>query len=209
MHTIIMFGLHMLSYWYMVYRYDIERQNLKLDTFITAIKNSLRNQICVTLPATFFFIQWYPIEYDNLLYSIASLPIIIISGDIYFYLSHRPLHSKYLWYLHKSHHQGEVCVAKSLDADIIEHLFGNLGSFAAGFLFLRYFDFIVNIYIVHLWAFVATINTCISHSAGTAPCDSGVHHLHHKLLKCNYGTGLYLIDRLTGTYKKKRKIEYM
>ena len=203
MHVLIMFGLHILSYWGMVYAYDIKKQNLKITPFIAAVKNSLRNQICVTLPATFLFLQWYPIQYDNLLYSIVSLPIIIISGDVYFYLSHRPLHTKYLWHLHKVHHQGKVCVAKSLDADILEHLLGNLGSFIAGFIFLRYFNFIVNIYVIYFSTLLATINTCISHSAGRAPFDSGIHHLHHKRLKYNFGTGLYLMDRLMGSYKKE------
>ena len=199
MHTIIMFGLHILSYWSMVYIYDVKRDI----SWLFAATDSLRNQLCITLPATFLFLKWYPIQYDNLLYSIASLPIIIICGDIYFYLPHRPLHTKYFWHLHKSHHQGKVCVAKSLDADMLEHLFGNLGSFVAGFLFLWYFNFIVNIYIVHFWTLLATINTCISHSAGRAPFDSGIHHLHHKRLKYNFGTGLYLMDRLMGSYKKE------
>ena len=201
MHTIIMFGLHILSYWGMVYVYDVKRDI----SWLFAAADSLRNQLFITLPATFLFLKWYPIQYDNLLYSIASLPIIIISGDIYFYLSHRPLHTKYFWHLHKSHHQGKVCVAKSLDADILEHFIGNLGSFVIGFLVLNYFNFIVNIYIVHLWALIATINTCISHSAGNAPFDTGVHHIHHKSLKYNFGTGLYLMDRLLGSYKMEGK----
>jgi len=180
----------------MVYYYDTDKN-------YTAIVHSIRNQICVTLPTTFIFLQWYPVQHGNLLYSIVSLPIIIICGDMYFYLSHRPLHTKYLWHLHKSHHQGTVCVAKSLDADVLEHLFGNLGSFAAGFLFLFYFDFIVNIYVIYFWTLLATINTCISHSGIKTQYDSGVHHIHHKLLKYNFGTGLYLMDRIMGSYKKQ------
>ena len=197
-----MFGLHFLSYWSMVYKYDTHFHK----DYIIALQNSLRNQIFVTFPTTALFFYWYPIHYDNLLYSIAALPIIIVCGDIYFYLSHRPLHSKYLWAFHKSHHHGKVCVAKSLDADIPEHLIGNLGSFVIGFLVLNYFNFIVNIYVVHLWGLIATINTCISHSAGNAPFDTGVHHIHHKSLKYNFGTGLYLMDRLMGSYKMKGKI---
>ena len=93
MHVLIMFGLHILSYWGMVYVYDVKRDI----SWLIAATDSLRNQICVTLPTTFLFLQWYPIQYDNLLYSIASLPIIIISGDVYFYLSHRPLHTCLLY----------------------------------------------------------------------------------------------------------------
>ena len=188
-----MFSLHVLSYWVMVCSFDKNKN-------YTSIRRSIRNQICVTLPSTFIFLQWYPITYDNL-YSIVSLPILIICGDIYFYLSHRPLHTKYLWHLHKSHHQGTVCMSKALDADIVEHLFGNLGSFAAGFLFLYYFNFTVNIYVIYFWTVFATINTCLSHSVNTK-YDAGIHHIHHKLLKYNFGTGLYLMDRMMGSYKQ-------
>ncbi|MHA2341044.1 MAG: sterol desaturase family protein [Candidatus Hodarchaeales archaeon] len=190
-----------MSYWSMVYKYDMDFDK----DYVVALQNSLRNQLFVTLPATALFFSWYPIEYGNFVYSVASLPIIIVCGDIYFYLSHRPLHSKYLWHFHKSHHRGKVCVAKSLDADILEHFIGNLGSFVIGFLVLYYLNFIVNIYVVHFWGLIATINTCISHSAGHAPFDTGVHHIHHKSLKYNFGTGLYLIDRLMGSYKMEGK----
>jgi len=92
-------------------------------------------------------------------------------------------------------------MSKALDADIVEHLFGNLGSFAAGFLFLYYFNFTVNIYVIYFWTVFATINTCLSHSVNTK-YDSGIHHIHHKLLKYNFGTGLYLMDRMMGSYKQ-------
>jgi len=202
MHTIITFGLHFLSYWTMVYNYDTEFDKY----YVTALRNSLRNQIFVTLPATALLFVWYPIEYNNFLYSVACLPVIIVCGDIYFYLSHRPLHSKYLWSFHKSHHRSKVCVAKSLDADIVEHLISNLGSFVAGFIVLYYFNFIVNIYVVHLWTVIATTNTCISHSAGRAPFDTGIHHIHHKSLKYNFGTGLYILDRIMGSYKIQKNV---
>ena len=93
-----MFGLHFVSYWSMVYKYDMDFDK----DYVVALQNSLRNQLFVTLPATALFFNWYPIEYGNFVYSVASLPIIIVCGDIYFYLSHRPLHSKYLWHFHKS-----------------------------------------------------------------------------------------------------------
>ena len=91
MHTFIIFSLHLLGYWAMVYVYD------KKDTadFNIAVKNSLRNQLFLTLPATYLFLQYYPINYTDFLISVAYLPILIISGDVYFYLSHRPLHTKY------------------------------------------------------------------------------------------------------------------
>ncbi len=41
MHTIIMFGLHILSYWGMVYVYDVKRDI----SWLFAATNSLRNQL--------------------------------------------------------------------------------------------------------------------------------------------------------------------
>jgi len=119
----------MFSYYGLVFIYDTRKDK----TFHTAVKHSLKNQLLVTLPSTFCFLQWYPIEYGNMIYSLAALPV-VVSGDIYFYLSHR------------------------------------------------------------------------SHSGTTMPYDSGVHHLHHKLLNCNYGTGLYIIDRITDRIKAQLPI---
>ena len=48
---------------------------------------------------------------------------------------------------------------------------------------------------------VASINTCGSHSSDIGGYDSGVHKKHHELLKYNYGTGFYIMDRLFGSYK--------
>jgi len=44
------------------------------------------------------------------------------------------------------------------------------------------------------------MNTCISHSNKKSSLDSGDHLSHHKYLKYNYGFGIYLLDRLLGTY---------
>ena len=98
-----------------------------------------------------------------------------------------------------------VCVSKSLDADALEHIIGNLGSFIIGVLLLWYCNCIVNIYIFGGWVGFVTLNTCISHSNKTCFLDSGDHLHHHKYLNCNYGFGLYTIDRLVGTFGKLKK----
>jgi len=194
---LILFFIHISCYWGMVYIYD----DINSSDFSIAVKNSIKNQFCITLPVIYTFFNYYPIIYNNFLISVACFPILIITGDIYFYLSHRPLHSNLLWRFHKTHHRGTVCIAKSLDADIFEHFIGNLGSFSVGIILLYYMDFIFNIYALYLWTGISTINTCISHSNGNAPYDNNIHNIHHKFLKCNYGTGFYLLDRLFGSYK--------
>ena len=102
----------------------------------------------------------------------------------------------------KTHHRGKVHVAKSLDADLIEHLIGNLGSFIAPFILFHIMDIPFNMIIYNIWVAIATLNTCVSHLGYKAFGDKGVHNLHHKYLKCNYGTGFYILDRLLGTYKE-------
>ena len=196
-YGLIAFSIHFIIYWVMVVLYD--------DVYnIEACKNSLKNQFILTLPLSILFFNYYPIEYNNIFISFACIPFIIVTSDIYFYLSHRPMHTKLLYKYHKHHHTGEVCVAKALDADGIEHIIGNLGSFISGILLLWYFGFIINIYIFTTWVGLVTINTCVSHNKNPPITDKGLHLNHHKYRNCNYGFGFYIMDRMMGTYK----IEY-
>ena len=194
-HGICAFLIHFLIYWFMVLVFD--------DVYDTkAFKDSFKNQILLTLPLSILFFNYYPIEYNNIFISFACVPLIVVISDIYFYCTHRPLHTSLLWKYHKTHHHNTVSIAKSLDADIVEHAVGNLGSFIIGFIVLRHWGIIFNIYIFHIWAIISTISTCASHSGKKILGDSGVHEIHHKYLKYNFGTGLYIVDRIMGTYKK-------
>ena len=199
MQSTYIFSIHFFCYWMMVVLYD---ENIPPKIFWKSALSSLKNQLIFTYPLFILLFKYYPLKYDNLLLSFGYIPILIISGDIYFYMTHRPLHSKWLFKYHKSHHTGVVHVAKSLDADGFEHVFGNIGSFINGVLILWYFGYIINIYTLGVWVGISTFNTCLSHSNLKCNLDDGVHLLHHKYIKYNYGTGLYLCDRLMGTYKK-------
>ncbi len=194
-YGLIAFSIHFIIYWVMVVLYD--------DVYnIEACKNSLKNQFILTLPLSILFFNYYPIEYNNIFISFACIPFIIVTSDIYFYFTHIPLHSSLLWKYHKTHHHNTVSIAKSLDADPIEHSIGNLGSFIIGFIILQYFDIIFNIYIFNIWIIVSTLSTCISHSGKIILGDKGIHNIHHKYLKYNFGTGFYIMDRIMGTYKE-------
>ena len=192
------FLIHFICYWTMVLLYD---KNVPSHTFNKSAMLSLKNQICYTYPIINMLFIYYPISYENFGLSLGCLPVLAATGDIYFYVMHRPLHTKLLFKYHKSHHTGKIHVAKSLDGDCVEHIIGNMGSFLFGILLLQYLGFILNIYIIGVWFGVATINICISHSNHNSKLDDGSHYLHHKTLRCNYGTGLYLMDRIMGTYK--------
>ena len=192
------FAIHFGIYWTFVLFFD-DVYNIK------AVKDSLKNQFVLTLPLSILFFNYYPIEYNNIFLSLACLPFIIIMSDIYFYCTHRPFHTTLLWKYHKTHHHNTVSIAKSLDADIIEHTIGNLGSFIIGFVIFQYWDIIFNIYIFHIWVAISTISTCVSHSNKRILGDKGVHEIHHKYLKYNFGTGFYIMDRIMGSYIKEKQ----
>jgi len=198
MEGLILFYIHIICYWTMVFLYD---KNVPDKDYENAIVSSLKNQIVYTLPSTLLLCYYYPIQYANFFSSFIYFPVLIISSDCYFYITHRPLHSKWLYHLHKHHHTGTVHVAKSLDANGLEHVIGNLGSFIIGILLLWYIGIIMNFYAICGWVGLATVNTCISHSNGACFLDTGKHLDHHRYRQYNYGFGLYLMDRITGTYK--------
>ena len=41
-----------------------------------------------------------------------------------------------------------------------------------------------------------------NHSGKIILGDKGIHNIHHKYLKYNFGTGFYIMDRIMGTYKE-------
>ena len=182
----------------MVFIYD---KNIKKTVFYNSVLLSLKNQVLYTFPTMYALSNYYPIIYDNFLFSFLYIPILVITGDIYFYISHFPLHSKLLFKYHKTHHTGTTHVAKSLDADFMEHVFGNLGSFLCGILILKYFNHVINIYVLGLWIGIITINVCTSHINGESYLNNGLHKIHHTYLNCNYGNGFYIMDKIFGTYK--------
>ena len=194
----IIFPIHMLIYWTMVSLYD-EKDHAD---FFVAASNSLKNQLLYTLPLSQILTSYYPNETLGLLPSLFLLPVFTVTGDIYFYITHRPLHTKLLWNYHKTHHRGRLCVAKSLDADLPEHVIGNLGSFVIGISLCYYIGLVPHLYSLYLWTAIATMNTCVSHSNGNAPGDTKDHLRHHSHLNCNYGFGLYLVDSVMGTYRQ-------
>jgi len=194
-HGLISFSIHFATYWALVWAYDDKHD-------IQAVRNSLKNQVLSTLPLCLLFFNHYPIVYTDIFFSLCCIPLIIVMSDFYFYCSHRPLHTSLLWKYHRTHHHNTVSVAKSLDADLLEHVIGNLGSFIIGFLVFWYYGVVFNVYVYHMWVLASTLSTCVSHSNKRVFGDRGIHEIHHKHLKYNFGTGFYLMDRIMGTYRK-------
>ena len=115
----------------------------------------------------------------------------IFLADATFTFTHALLHTKYLYWLHKQHHTNNPSFSTStFDSHIIEYLFGNVSTGLIPMLLVPGSD-ITQI----IWLIGANINTVAGHHM------EGPHMIHHKLLKYNYGQGLYLWDRLFGTYR--------
>ena len=114
----------------------------------------------------------------------------VILADIIFTITHRALHTRYLYHLHKEHHMHHSPkAADTFDANPLEFIFGNVATAVLPMLL-----FPADVYTQYIWIGVATLNTILSHH------HDGPHTMHHRLLKYNYGQGLYLFDRLCGTY---------
>ena len=139
------------------------------------------------------------IPYDNVpsatnpLHPVLTLTIWVVIADLIFTITHRLLHTRPLYWIHKQHHENRPSYSTStFDAHPIEFLFGNVATGLVPMLIFKGSEFTQ-----FLWIFGAVINTTIGHH------QEGPHLIHHSLLKCNYGQGFYIWDRLFGTYKYK------
>lgn len=117
----------------------------------------------------------------------------LVMSDAIFTLTHRTLHTPAFYWIHKQHHLNNsktgTYSTSTFDSHILEFLFGNVATALIPPLILRGTDTMQMV-----WFVTATINTILSHH------QEGPHLIHHRRMKCNYGQGLYLWDRLLGTY---------
>lgn len=203
----VIFGLHVSIYWLSVALFKDAATPAK--DFKTACAASLKNQIFHALPVTYVFFQgvknWYPgyhgerlSFYDSLPY----LPLQALTTDCYFHIMHRIMHTKLFWGFHRKHHDAKTHVAKALDGDMLEHIFVNLFSVFFGVWVLQYFfGILLDSSILYIWCAISNIAVMQSHRSKEGGKNLGRHERHHIFVKCNYGVGLYALDRLTGTFR--------
>ncbi len=116
----------------------------------------------------------------------------ILGYDIWFYISHILLHTKYLWKYHQIHHT--IINPKFTDTyrgHFIEGPFQSLG-FLLPFLF---YDF--NLVELIIAGIFVNIRGMMRHDNRTIWLIGNHHLLHHKYFNINYGE--YWIDNLFGT----------
>ena len=120
----------------------------------------------------------------------------IFTADAVFYWTHRLFHTKYLYGLHKQHHEwNEPVSASFLDAHPVENLLVNIPT-----VLIPLYVTPVSNFQQGLWVISATINSVVSHMTTFNPDQP--HVIHHKLRRYNFGAGgCYLMDKIMGTYK--------
>lgn len=120
----------------------------------------------------------------------------IFTADAVFYWTHRLFHTKYLYGLHKQHHEwNEPVSASFLDAHPVENLLVNIPT-----VLIPLYVTPVSNFQQGLWVISATINSVVSHMSSIYPDQP--HVIHHKLRRYNFGAGgCYLMDKIMGTYK--------
>jgi sterol desaturase/sphingolipid hydroxylase (fatty acid hydroxylase superfamily) len=210
-----LFQIHFLCYWgtsYIFYLLDIYvyknniveiyKQNKITERYwkycYDSAKAALINQILVTYPIILLLEKNIDHGYYDFKIEFLRFLLYYIFADIYFFTLHYLCHQSYFLYtkIHKFHHRVYTTSAVSaLDASPVEHAVINLGSFLIG-----YIIFGGHIVTIKIWVSLATINTGIAHSGYKHFLVGKEHNIHHRLAKHNYGQGLYILDRLLGTY---------
>jgi len=123
-------------------------------------------------------------------------PFVLIV-DAVFWATHRALHARGAFArVHARHHEFSAPFAlAAVHAHPLEHLLSNVLSVSAGPLLLASHPVTAA-----LWACLAVAATAGAHSGFRLPCARAEHDWHHEAFSQNYGTGLFLVDRLCGTY---------
>ncbi len=195
----------------MINDYDTKSYNNKIKSRLELDK--IYNKI---IPNVFFniFISSIPAVYImNLLLNnpnyhlLSGLPLVAkyialpLLLDMFFYISHRIFHTKYLFYFHRKHHELVHPVG-------IGSFYMSPVEFFGALVIPIYFPLILlgaDNYHTHLWITFTVFNgICVAHSNTKQVYNtSDFHYIHHSDKTkgyCNFGTDIFM-DRLLGTKK--------
>lgn len=122
----------------------------------------------------------------------------IIGYDIWFYISHLILHTKYFWRYHKEHHKNKLKLVftDTYVGHILEGPFQGIGIFFP-YIYIKYstYEFIISLIIIN-------IRGMLRHDYRCSWIIGNHHLLHHEYINYNYGE--YWIDYLGKTLLNKK-----
>lgn len=116
----------------------------------------------------------------------------VIGYDIWFYISHRLLHTQYLWWIHKIHHEKKY--PTFLDTN---HAHWSEGLIQSSGILLPFLVYSPNWIEFGLACVFTNIRGHARHDIRTAWLIGNHHMLHHEFGNKNYGE--YYLDWLFGT----------
>ena len=189
---IYLFLTHIVCYWSTVLFYTYKFNQWAEESWYV-VKNVLLNQFLITPMYWPLFLN-YP-EPLPPIHIIWQLPAIVVLTDFIFYACNRVFHyNKTLYvHIHEQHHEYDPPIAPAaLYSHPIEHLCINLSSTIFPMFIVR-----ASLPVALLCTTIASINVVVAHSE----IHWGAHTGHHKYKTCNYGVGLLVFDRISGTYR--------
>ena len=118
--------------------------------------------------------------------------LMILTRDLYFYLTHRILHTKWLWVFHKQHHSHEINAVGAFSFSPVETViqYGYVPLICAT---MPYHRLTMKVFVI-----IDHAHTVYVHCH-----DKSFSHIaHHKLPSCNFGLYFPCWDYMFGTLKK-------
>ena len=150
--------------------------------------------IVLAYPIFYLFKRYYTYVKKNDNYFIINFFIWIVLADFIFYITHRLLHTKKLYFLHSLHHSYRYTFGMgAIYAHPIEFIFNNLGSLTLPIIIIG-----IPYNQLNILLFGSTFITVIISHGGYI--ETQPHLIHH--LKYTYNYGIFITDRIFGTQFK-------